>query len=118
MPTLLALINTLQAAQDAAADGGKAAIAARDEAQGSLIALLKALGNYVNYTAQGNVPVLATSGFDLVKTKQPVVLQAITQLLVTSVANTLYRCGLLAAAALKALRTSTLQTLLWPITAG
>ena len=88
MPTLLQLINTLQDAQDAAAYGGKAAIAARDEAQANLIALLKALGNYVNYTAQGNVPVLTTSGFDLVKTKQPVVLQAITQLLVTSVPNT------------------------------
>ncbi len=88
MPTLLQLINALQDAQDAAADGGKAAIAARDEAQGNLITLLKALGNYVNYTAQGNVPILATSGFDLTKTKQPVQLQAIIRLLVTSVPNT------------------------------
>ncbi|HEY5407463.1 MAG TPA: fibronectin type III domain-containing protein [Ginsengibacter sp.] len=88
MPTMLQAINTLQAAQDAAAEGGKAAKAARDEAKGNLIILLKALGNYVNYTAQGNIPILATSNFDLVKAKQPVVLQSITQLLVTSMPNT------------------------------
>jgi len=88
MPSLRDLIDALQAAQDAVPNGGKAAIAARDEAQGNLVSALKILGTYVNFTAQGSVPILTTSGFEVTKSSQPVVLQPIKKLEVTSVPNT------------------------------
>src|SRR6185312_94713 len=77
-----------QAAQDAVPNGGKAAIAARDEAQANLVAALKILGAYVNFTGQGSVPILSTSGYEVTKSAQPVVMQPIKSLEVTSVPNT------------------------------
>ena len=88
MPSLRELIDALQAAQDAVPNGGKAAIAARDEAQANLVSALKILGTYVNFTGQGSVPILSTSGFEVTKSAQPVVLQPIKSLEVTSVPNT------------------------------
>jgi len=88
MPGLRDLIDALQAAQDAVPNGGKAALATRDAAQADLIAALKILGTYVNYTSQGSVPILATSGFEVVKTGQPVIMQPVNRLEVTSMPNT------------------------------
>jgi hypothetical protein len=39
----------------------------KNEARKDLIGLLKELGHYVNYTAKGNLEMLASSGFDISK---------------------------------------------------
>lgn len=88
LPTLLGFITNLQACQTVVEAGNLAGIKARDKAQADLISALKSIGNYNNFQAQGSAEKLATTGFELYKSGQTVILHAIKAIFVTSIVNT------------------------------
>jgi hypothetical protein len=69
-PTLTAVIsatNDFADAMAAAANGGKTLTAAKNARRAALVALLRALANYVQVTCNGDLTVLLSSGFPIQK---------------------------------------------------
>jgi hypothetical protein len=74
VPTLAELATattTYNLAYIASKSGDTSAIEEKNQQRADLIALLKKLGKYVIFTAEGDRPKLATSGFPLSKIKEP-----------------------------------------------
>ena len=73
-PTLAAFeeaIDNFSALMATAKSGSKYDRIARNESRKVLVVILKALADYVTFTAQGNPLILASSNFELVKAPQP-----------------------------------------------
>ncbi len=88
MPTLQILIQNLQQAQTVVDNGDLSGIPARDEARSQLLVALKSIGTYNNFTAQGSAALLSTTGYDIYKSGQPVILQPIKSITAISMPNT------------------------------
>jgi len=71
MPSLLVVLNAYIAALSNAQTRDRSSVALKNQARAALIANLKLLADYVTLTANGDVAILATSGFDLIKPKSP-----------------------------------------------
>ena len=90
-PTLKDLqgfIDALQTLDTAVNNGDNTQVAARDAARVALLNAVSSIGNYVNFTAKGNIPALDSSGYDMYKTKETMVLVPAKTLLVESKPNT------------------------------
>lgn len=68
--TLDAAITDMEAAKAAMVQGGTAATAERDEKREALYALLKKLASYVNVTADNDLAILLSSGFEAASTNR------------------------------------------------
>ncbi len=68
-----ASITDFQAAVNAAAQRDRTKVVLKNRARVSLIENLKSLGNYVTFTANTDSAILSSSGFDLRKNPQPVI---------------------------------------------
>ena len=80
-PTPVPALATLQTASDAYSDalikastGNRSDIAAKNEKREALTGLLRSLSTYVNLTANGDATMLLSSGFDVSKDREPVVI--------------------------------------------
>ena len=77
-PTPLPTLSAIQAALDnfgealiAAASGNRVSVALKNQYRRELVALMRQLGNYINTVSDGNVAMLASSGFALSKFPEP-----------------------------------------------
>ena len=70
---LYAAILDFQAAVNAAAGRERTKVVLKNRSRVALIAILKAIGNYVTFTANGDSAMLSSSGYDPRKTPQPVI---------------------------------------------
>jgi len=72
-PTLLVVSAALTAfttALSAAADGGKQATAAKNEARNALLSLMRQLASYVQGACKNDLAILLSSGFDAIDTNR------------------------------------------------
>ena len=69
MPTLLSVLNNYTASLATAQTRERTAIIIKNQNRALLIDLLKAMGTYVTFTAQGDASQLSTTGFDMGKTR-------------------------------------------------
>ncbi len=69
MPGFKTAIDAYTTAVAGALDGGKAAIAARDQARGNVIIMLHQLGHYVEVACKGDVKTFVSSGFVAVSSR-------------------------------------------------
>jgi hypothetical protein len=73
-PTLAAIgdaINNFQESLAGAATRDRSKVILKNRARVELIAILKALGNYITFTADGNSAMIGSTAFDVRKTPQP-----------------------------------------------
>ena len=75
MPTIDAAIAAYQSAVVAAENRDKAAVQVKKQTRISLIVLLNQLATYINFTANGDIVMLGTTGYDLYKNAEPVVVE-------------------------------------------
>lgn len=71
MPTVLAAINNYAAKLNEAQELGKDNVAGKNKTRLDLEDLLKTLGMWVMFTANSNVTMLISSGYDLAKEPEP-----------------------------------------------
>ena len=69
MPELLSVLGGYTTSLAAAATRDRTAIIVKNQNRIILIAVLKSLGSYINFTAQGDVSLLSGTGYDLAKTR-------------------------------------------------
>ena len=89
-PDLLTLQAAITAYQDALTDAqsrDRSSVALKNQVRLALITMLNNLAAYVNFTGNGDIPVLATSGFDLFKISEPVTVQKPEKVNVTAGPN-------------------------------
>ena len=75
-PTLAAVGDAISAFQEAligAANRDRSKVILKNRARVDLIAILKALGNYVTFTANGDSAMIGSTAFDTRKISQPVI---------------------------------------------
>ena len=69
MPTLLSVLGDYTSSLIAAQTRERTAIIVKNQNRTILIAVLKSLGAYINFTAQGDLTQLSTTGYDLAKSR-------------------------------------------------
>ncbi len=69
MPTLLSVLGNYSTSLTAAQTRERTAVIVKNQNRIILIAALKQLGSYINFTAQGDLSMLSTSGYDIAKTR-------------------------------------------------